>query len=98
MKNWQFHRELRQLTGKNGRRMTVSGLARAMRLNRPHLTDVLNNKPNHGHHTRRQVVAHFKRHWPEQTPALLTALGWTENGEVFHAEQSCTWNNSQTEL
>lgn len=79
MKNWRMHQALRCCVWR-GRRLTVSRLAAALKINRPHLTDVLNNTPGHGGQTRPKVARWLVKHFPEQAPAVLGQLGWDERG------------------
>ncbi len=63
-------------------RLTVGRIASAIFVNRAHLNDVLNNKPNHGGRTRWKVARFLKRSFPAKAPELLAALGWDDKGNL----------------
>ena len=65
MKNKTFYHLLHK------RGMDTTRLAELVGTSRPHLTEVLNNKPGHGNTTRRKV-------FPWILPEEADALGWGE--------------------
>ncbi len=68
--NWNFYREF------HSRGMTLKALAAATGVrSHSHLSEVLNNKPQHGGQTRRKLVAHL-------TARELELLGWDQQGNL----------------
>lgn len=69
MKNWPFYRLL------HGRVETTTSMARAIGSGRAHVSEVLANRPGHGHRTRPRLAALLT----EQERELL---GWDASGRV----------------
>lgn len=82
-KNKLFYRLLHAVKDETGNRpkWTLEKIAAAIYVNRPHLTDVINNKQGHGKQTRPKLVRFFRENF-EQWRAILSALGWDENGNL----------------
>ena len=63
---------------------TIGTLARKIQSGRPHVTQVLNNTPGRGHHTRKKLA-------PLLTHGELQLLGWDPSGRIVPREtQSST--------
>lgn len=82
-KNKLFYRLLHAVKDESGKRpkWTLEKIAEAIYVNRAHLTDVINNKPNHGAQTRPKLVRFFKANF-QQWKAILSALEWDEEGNI----------------
>jgi len=78
MKNGKFHWLLREPKDEAGQsRWTVAKVAKAIRSNRSHVTDVLNNKPGHGGvKTRAQLTRFFRKHFRQHGAEILESLNW----------------------
>ena len=86
MKNRDFIALLRGEKDVAGKPYTIEVLAAGICSGRAHVNQVLRNRlvdgrPRFGHQTRRRLVKFFKgnfRAWP----AMLSVLGWGEDGEI----------------
>jgi hypothetical protein len=84
MKNAKFNWLLKERRDARGKRLwTIAKVADAIYTNRAHVTDVLNNKPQHGAQTRPKLVKFFKKEFPDTWPQIIDALGWTDTGNLL---------------
>lgn len=65
----------------HGRGLNQTTLAQAATCGRAHLSEVLNNKPGHGHFTRPRL-------FPFLTVEEVRLLGWTEEYNRWRAKQA----------
>jgi transcriptional regulator with XRE-family HTH domain len=84
-------KELKRLLRAEG--MTLGSLAVAVGSGRSHLSQVLNGKPGRGGKTRGKVARWVRDHCAAGE-AMLTALGWTEDGEEVRGQRSDQKPNS----
>lgn len=89
MRNQKFYKLLRE------RGMTATLLAELSGTGRSHLSEVLNNKPGHGGHTRRKI-------FPWILPAEAEALGWLDEymrwlrGPAKHLQACAAMRSEET--
>lgn len=77
MNNWNFHKLLHsRFDEKTGARMTTTLLAERAGVGRCHLSQVLNNVPGRGKHTRRRL-------FPLLTYDEIKALSWERDFELW---------------
>jgi hypothetical protein len=87
MKNYAFYRLLHSRRDeKTGWRMTTARLAELSGSGRAHVTEVLNNKPGHGHFTRRRLFPHLTR-------SEVRLLGWMPEYDRWRASQQRSTEN-----
>lgn len=86
MKNAKLHYLLEQ-AGLNTEKLATHPLVMSKRT---HISQVLNNEPGRGKHTRKRVAAALKKEVsnPELLKKIFEQLSWNETGEIVPRETS----------